>query len=173
KDGIFSEKLLLETYNADLVNTIGNLISRTISMIKQNFSKPIAFKDIDDDLNINTINLIVKSFENYKENLDNFRILESFECILNLARNLNKYIDLTMPWKLKDDLDKLSIILNILLNGCYAILAMIEIVCPDYVKEFKQIFNINEFDFEQINNFHKFDNIVVNENKIVFSKFKQ
>ena len=65
------------------------------------------------------------------------------------------------------------IILNILLNGCYAILAMIEIVCPDYVKEFKQIFNINEFDFEQINNFHKFDNIVVNENKIVFSKFKQ
>ena len=173
KDGIFSEKLLLETYNADLVNTIGNLISRTISMIKQNFSKPIAFKDIDDDLNKNTINLIVKSFENYKENLDNFRIFESFECILNLARNLNKYIDLTMPWKLKDDLDKLSIILNILLNGCYAILAMIEIVCPDYVKEFKQIFNINEFDFEQINNFHKFDNIVVNENKIVFSKFKQ
>ena len=173
KDGIFSEKLLLETYNADLVNTIGNLISRTISMIKQNFSKPIAFKDIDDDLNKNTLNLIVKSFENYKENLDNFRILESFECILNLARNLNKYIDLTMPWKLKDDLDKLSIILNILLNGCYAILAMIEIVCPDYVKEFKQIFNINEFDFEQINNFHKFDNIVVNENKIVFSKFKQ
>lgn len=172
KDGIFSEELLLNTYNAELANTIGNLISRTISMIKQNFNRTIKYSKSNDQNDIDVIKSISNNFNKYIEHFNKFEIDLAFESMMSLARDLNKYIDLTTPWKLKEDLKRLGQVLNLLLNGSYAVLAMLEVVCPDYVNQFKSILNIKEFDFELINDLNKFDDVIVNENKIVFPRIK-
>lgn len=171
-DGIFSEKLLLNTYNSELVNTIGNLVSRTIVMINKNFLNPTKFLKTTDDNDLFIINSIKINFENYQKHFDNFLVDLAFEDIINLAKDLNKYIDLTTPWKLNDNLERLSQILNILLNGIYAVLAMLDVVMPNYINEFKKILNINEFNFEQILDFNKFNNIKINENFIIFPRIK-
>lgn len=170
KDGVFSEELLKSAYNSDLANTIGNLISRTISMSKQNFNRPLKFNpthNVDKEILEN----IKKSYNDFVHLMDNFYIDRAFDSILNLSRNLNKYIDITEPWKLKEDLCRLESILNILLNGIYAVISMISIVIPDFCKTIQNILNIN-LDFKNILNFEKFDNVVVNENQIVFPRIK-
>ena len=172
KDGIFSEELLLNSYNADLANTIGNLISRTVSMIRQNFDKPIKFSISNFEEDKNILESIKLNFEKYQNHFDKFEIDLAFEAMLELARDLNKYIDVTTPWKLKENFPRLEQVLNILLNGSYAVLSMLEIVCPDYVNEFKDILNVKNLNFENILNFEKFNEIKVNENKIIFQRIK-
>ena len=44
-DNVFEKEFILQTYNSDLVNTIGNLVSRTLAMIHKNFSQSIKFKE--------------------------------------------------------------------------------------------------------------------------------
>ncbi len=172
KDGIFSQELLEATYNAELANTIGNLISRTISMIKQNFSSPVRYEETNVKEDIEIRKLTIDNFKNYCSKFDSFEIDQAFESMMELARELNKYIDITMPWKLKDDQERLEQVLNNLLNGIYSVLAMLEAVCPDFVNTFKQILNVDNFDFKNVFDFSKFDNVVVNENKIVFPRLE-
>ena len=172
KDGIFSEELLINSYNSDLANTIGNLISRTISMIRQNFCSPVKFKKTNNNHDLDIIKSISNNFEKFKKHFDKFEIDLAFESMLHLARDLNKYIDLTMPWKMKNNLDLLETTLNLLLNGSYAVLSMLEVVCPDFVNQFKQILNVDNFDFDEIENFEKFNDISINENKIIFPRIK-
>lgn len=172
KDGIFSNDLLLNCYNSDLVNTIGNLVSRTISMINQNFDKNIKYSKTKDKNDLYIIESISNFFNKYIEHFNKFEVDLAFESMMNLARDLNKYIDLTTPWKLKEDKKRLEQILNLLLNGSYAILSMLDVVCPEYVNQFKKILNVERFEFDQINNFNKFDNIKVNKNIIIFPRIK-
>lgn len=171
KDGIFSEELMLSTYNSELANTIGNLVSRTVSMINQNFSqKNVKFSESKDENDIFIINKIKGNFAQYINNLNSYNLELAFESMMELARDLNKYIDLTMPWTLKNDLKRLEQILNLLLNGSYAVLSMLSIVCPENVEKFLKIFNINDFSFEKILDFTKFDSISVGENAIIFPR---
>src|SRR5205823_6463577 len=53
-DGDFREQTLVHRYNGDLANNVGNLVSRTLSMLARYFEStlaaPAAFEDIDRDL---------------------------------------------------------------------------------------------------------------------------
>lgn len=162
-DGVFSNELLKNTYNSELANTIGNLISRTIAMIKKNFDQPVKFVQTDDKNDLLAIASIVKNTKEFQLHFDEFAIDQAFDRMINLAKSLNKYIDLTTPWLLTNNLDRLEIILNILLNGIYAIATMLEIVMPQKVQIIKEVLNLNELNFDLIFDFRKFDEIVVNE----------
>lgn len=171
-DNVFSNELVLSAYNADLVNTFGNLVSRTLAMIKKNFNSPISFKETKDSNDIFILDAIKKRFKEYQDHLNNFEISKAFDAVLELGKDANKYIDQTLPWTLTNNLDRLSIILNILLNVIYAVFAMLEIVMPNHSNEIRKLINIDDLSFEKINDFHKFDQIEVNENKIIFPRKK-
>ena len=162
-DGVFSNELLKNTYNSELANTIGNLISRTVAMIKKNFDHPVKFVQTDDKNDLLAIASIVKNTKEFQLHFDEFVIDQAFDRMINLAKSLNKYIDLTTPWLLTNNLDRLEIILNILLNGIYAIATMLEIVMPQKVQVIKDVLNLTELNFDLIFDFRKFDEIIVNE----------
>ena len=173
-DGVFSEKLLATVYNNELVNVIGNLVSRTISMIRQNFSKrPIKFSFTKNDADLYLLAIISNKTLDFQANFDHFAIDQAFNQMVGLAKELNKYIDMTMPWTLTKELDRLEIILNILLNGIYAVLTMLKIVMPQKVAQFAQILNVPDFTFAEIENWHKFDNIKVNDSKNLFLRIRK
>ena len=162
-DGVFSNELLKNTYNSELANTIGNLISRTVAMIKKNFDHPVKFVQTDDKNDLLAIASIVKNTKEFQLHFDEFAIDQAFDKMINLAKSLNKYIDLTTPWLLTNNLDRLAIILNILLNGIYAIATMLEIVMPQKVQVIKKVLNLTELNFDLIFDFRKFDEIIINE----------
>ena len=86
-DNVFSIDILKETYNADLANTFGNLVSRTIAMFKNNF-KDHKLKNIKNDLKINEEIQLKNNFffNEYTKNMDNFSLDEALNNAINLAK---------------------------------------------------------------------------------------
>ncbi|MGI6594137.1 MAG: methionine--tRNA ligase [Christensenellales bacterium] len=105
-DGIYTNLAFLNRTNADLANSLGNLVSRTTAMIEQYFDGvlpgPIEKEDVDYEL----INIANSLYEKLVDCMDNLLIQEALEEIFKLIHRANKYIDETTPWLLAKDPSK-------------------------------------------------------------------
>lgn len=166
-DGVFNENILIDNYNSELANTFGNLVSRTVAMFSKNFPN-LQLQNIKStskyDLEFN--DKIVDFFHKYKTNMDLFKLDEAFKCTMALGKYSNNYIDITMPWKLTNNLEKLMPILYNLFNSIYAMSAMLEVVIPNKILKVAQIFGIQSFDFKEIINKDKHNKISLKITKL-------
>lgn len=134
QDGSITYETLIERYNTDLANTIGNLVNRTVAMQQKYFdgvvqapTEPGAFDDDIRALALDTVKQVDRCFNEYK-------IADSTACVLTLARRLNKYIDETMPWALAKDEEKrarLGTVLYNLLEGIRYLGVLLSPYMPD------------------------------------------
>ena len=130
-DGAFTEEALINRTNADLVNNLGNLVNRTISMYKKYFdgtvNNPNVIEDVDNDLieSCNSLYNIVPG------KVDDLRVGEALQEIFEVLKKANKYIDDTTPWILAKDPDKQDRLQTILYN----LLETIR-VCTIYLQAF-------------------------------------
>jgi methionyl-tRNA synthetase len=113
-DGDFSEKAMLERYNTELANEIGNLLNRTLTMTEKYFSGEVPDCSIDytelGKMVDKTTKCIIEGFNAYEIS---FALAE----ILKLVRESNKFIEVTSPWKLaKEDSNKLKAVIYSLLE---------------------------------------------------------
>ena len=102
-DGMFTNYAFLSRINADLCNSLGNLLSRTTAMVNQYFGGrlPVTDKKTAYDAEIEKeINGLQGKMS---ENIDNLLIPEALEDVFALIGRANKYIDETMPWTLAKD----------------------------------------------------------------------
>ena len=129
-DGSISYETIIERYNSDLANTIGNLVNRTIAMLKKYFAgviqAPSEFESVDDELKAFALET-VKKVEN---GFDSYKIADSIEAVLNLAKRSNKYIDETMPWALAKDESKQARLGTVLYNLLEAIRFIAVLLTP-------------------------------------------
>jgi methionyl-tRNA synthetase len=100
QDGNFSYDALVTRYNSDLANGLGNLASRTATLIEKNFAgkipKPSAIHPQDDALAKETQNAIGEVLERY-EKLEFARALEAIWTIVAAA---DKFLTSEKPWAL-------------------------------------------------------------------------
>lgn len=171
-DGVFDEKLLINIHNSDLANNIGNLVSRVVAMVNQYFSKPVKYGNKNEKIDDDMLDKILNSFNEYKLYFNKFQLDKAIGAAVILSRELNKYIDLTTVWLLKDNLARMEKVLNTLLNGIYAVISMLEVIIPENSSKLLKSLNLSYSDFSQISNFKKFDNIKVNEYNIIFARLK-
>lgn len=103
QDGIFTNEVMLKRMNYDLANDLGNLVSRTVSMIeKYNGGFVPEAKDeeaVDADLKAIATGAAAK----VEEQMDKFAFNMALEEIWVVVRRANKYIDETTPWILAKD----------------------------------------------------------------------
>ena len=117
-DGSITYESVINRYNTDLANNLGNLVSRTHAMTVKYFGgiipTPAEETELDADLKSAVKNAIAEA----KAQMDNYHIADALEVIFNMLRRANKYIDETTPWVLaKDESQKVrlgTVIYNLL-----------------------------------------------------------
>ena len=115
-DGVFTRDLLIERINGDLVNILGNLVNRTISMDKKYFDNVIPEHNVYEDIDNDLIDSVLSLGEKVTEKMNELKVGESLQEIFDVLRKCNKYIDDTMPWALAKDEAKRERLATVLYN---------------------------------------------------------
>lgn len=116
QDGHVTYELMIERINSDLANNLGNLVNRTLSMQNKYFNGIVANPrddmPVDDELKEFALNTVTK----VDAHMDELRVADAIQDILDLFSRCNKYIDETMPWALAKDPDQIGRLATVLYN---------------------------------------------------------
>lgn len=155
-DGSITYETIIERYNSDLANTIGNLVNRTVAMSKKYFDgeimAPCAKEAVDDELSSTALEAV----EKIDKLISDYRISDALEVVVNLARRSNKYIDETMPWALAKDESKkerLGTVLYNLLESIRFIAVLLKPFMPDTSKAILEQINASDDSYESLSSF--------------------
>ena len=145
-DGDFSEERLIERYNADLANDLGNLVSRVLSMAARYFNSQVTAPPrpvpagFCDGVNWATIEQLPSPVLNLvTEELAFKQALEEIWAGLDAA---NKYIVITAPFSLARDPAKLDEVAQILANLIEAIRVIADALEPFMPVTASKIFDL-------------------------------
>ena len=146
-DGDFSFKALIHRINSDLANDLGNLLNRTLGMVKRYFNGQIPDYKMEDEIDIELFKKIEETFENVETHLNELAFNKALISIWELVGALNKYIDTTAPWALakdKENRNRLETVLYTAMDGIRILSLLIYPFMPDTALEIRKQLNIDE-----------------------------
>ena len=139
-DGTITYENIIAKFNADLANTLGNLVNRTIAMVNKYFGSvptPGEETELDQDLKSCIENTIVA----YRKKMDEYKTADALDTIFEFIRRCNKYIDETTPWVLAKDeegKERLKTVLYNLLESIRIVSVILTPFLPDTAKEIQR-----------------------------------
>ena len=152
-DGSITYEAMIDRFNTDLANTLGNLVNRTIAMQNKYFDgvvqAPSCPTEFDEDLKESA----KKALAGFDKYISEYKMSDAVECVINFARRCNKYIDETMPWALAKDeasKEKLGTVLYNLLEGIRVLSALISPVMPETAVKIAEQLNVPTATYESI-----------------------
>ena len=134
QDGTITYETIIERFNSDLANTLGNLVNRTIAMNNKYFGGVIQPSDVKEDIDDELISMALNTLPEVAKLLDTYKVSDALSKIFDLAKRCNKYIDETMPWALAKDEEKkarLGTVLYNLLEGIRFIAILLKPFMPE------------------------------------------
>ncbi len=102
-DGSITYETVINRYNNDLVNNLGNLVKRTLDMDKKYFDKEVPTPGVPASPDEELKAACVEAYQGVIANMDSYHISDALECIFAMLKRANKYIDETTPWSLAKD----------------------------------------------------------------------
>ena len=179
-DGVITWDLMVERLNADLANTLGNLVNRTISMSNKYFgglvenkgeSSDPAEKAIDDDLKA----VAAGTYDRVAKKMEDLKVADAISEIFVLFKRCNKYIDETMPWALAKDeakKDRLATVLYNLVEGINMGASLLAPFMPETAEKIAKQLNTELRDFDTLQEFGKYPsgNTVTDAPEILFAR---
>ncbi len=156
QDGSISYDTMIERYNSDLANTIGNLVNRTVAMANKYFDGVLACNTAAEELDDGFKADILSALPKMEKAFDDFRISDALDAVLTIAKRSNKYIDETAPWALAKDeakKDRLSTVLYNLIESIRIIAVELSAFMPETSKAILGQINTDIDTYESIKTF--------------------
>ncbi len=176
-DGNITWELVTERTNAELANTLGNLVNRTISMSNKYFDGVVADKKVTGEMDEDLKAVVTGTYKSVSAKMDELRVADAITEIFALFKRCNKYIDETEPWVLAKDeinLDRLSTVLYNLVESIAIGASLLEPFMPSTAKKIAQQLNTSVRSFEDCEKFGLYEsgNKVTAEPEILFARLK-
>ena len=137
-DGSITYESIVSKYNSDLANTLGNLVSRTVAMIKKYFGgeikAPAATEAVDEEL----ITAAKNAAAVCESKINEFMTADALEAVFTLLSRCNKYIDETCPWvlaKSEETMPRLATVMYNLAESIRIAAVLLSPFMPDTSKE--------------------------------------
>ncbi len=129
-DGVISWELMVERFNSDLVNTLGNLVYRTISMTNKYFGGVVRKTGVEAPVDAELKAVVTAAVDKVAAKMEGLRVADAITEIFTAIKRCNKYIDETEPWVLAKDEANKDRLSEVMYNLCDCIMTAASLIEP-------------------------------------------
>lgn len=134
-DSNFSEQAFVQRFNSDLANDLGNLFSRSLTMVHRYLKGVVPEPEAgtESGLDLRLRKTAEETVERYEVAMEEYAFHKAMMAVWELINHLNKYIDSTAPWELakkQDQRKELETVLYNVLEGLRIVAGLIYPVMP-------------------------------------------
>ena len=174
-DGIITWDLVIERYNSDLANILGNLVNRTISMSNKYFGGVVKSTGVTEEVDADLKAVVTSARDKVAEKMKNLRVADAITEVFNLFRRCNKYIDETAPWVLAKDeaaKDRLAEVLYNLVESITIGACLLKSFLPETADRILAQLNAGMREYDDLDKFGLYENgnKVTDKPEILFAR---
>ena len=154
-DGNVTLDSIIERINADLVNTLGNLVNRSWAMSHKYFKGNTLEAKVVEPLDQELLDQANALHDQLIKSMDQLKVADALDHIIALSKRANKYVDETTPWILakEEKHERLQTVLYHLLETIRIIGVSLKAFLPDTAKQILNILNTQTVELESIKEF--------------------
>ena len=155
-DGVISWELMVERYNSQLANILGNLVKRTIAMSNKYFEGIVEKTDAVEPVDADLKNTVLSQAKLAVEKMEEHRVADALTAIFEIFRRSNKYIDETEPWVLAREEELAPRLKTVLYNLTESIVigaSLLESFMPNTAKSILEELSTEKRAFTQLDQF--------------------
>ena len=160
-DGVITWELVVERFNSDLANILGNLVNRTVSMSNKYFSGVVRSTGVTEEVDEDLQAVVTGARDRVAQKMKDLRVADAISEVFGVFRRCNKYIDETAPWVLAKDEAKSDRLAEVLYNLAESITvgaSLLYSFLPETAEKIVAQLHTQLRGFEELNQFGLYEN---------------
>ncbi|HHV33713.1 MAG TPA: methionine--tRNA ligase [Acholeplasma sp.] len=174
-DGNLTYELLIEKHNSDLANTLGNLVNRTLGMIKKYQGGVVKKEFTKGEYGLSLKEDAAGLLKRVTLKMNEYRVGDALDEVMKTLRNANKFIDLTEPWNLnkkEETKTELAGVLYEIIETIRICAVILQAFIPESAREILKQINTDLDTFVSIEEFGGYpNNNNIGEAKVLFERY--